>query len=184
MSDMASQITGVSIVCPTADQTKHQSSALLALCEGNPPVTGGFPSQRVSNAENVSFWWRHRGANLLDNFNAMEDTMNKYVPMCKFLITFAQRPEHILLHDDVIKFSALLAICVGISPVPGEFPVQRAVTRSFDVFFDLHLNKRLSKQSQGWWFETLLRPLWRHSNGAATVSTTCTMRQISTEMIK
>ena len=27
-------------------------------CEGNPPVTGGFPSQRVSNAENVSMWWR------------------------------------------------------------------------------------------------------------------------------
>ena len=29
------------------------------LCEGNPPVTGGFPSQRASNAENVSIWWRH-----------------------------------------------------------------------------------------------------------------------------
>ena len=28
-------------------------------CEGNPPVTGLFPSQRVSNAENVSIWWRH-----------------------------------------------------------------------------------------------------------------------------
>ena len=35
-------------------------------------------------------------------------------------------------------FSALLAICVGNSPVPGEFPAQRPVTRSFDVFFDLH----------------------------------------------
>ena len=45
-------------------------------------------------------------------------------------------------------FSALLAICVGNSPVPGEFPTQRPVTRSFDVFFDLRLNKRLSKQ---WW---------------------------------
>ena len=30
---------------------------------------------------------------------------------------------------------------------PGKFPAQRPVTRSFDVFFDLHLNKRLSKQS-------------------------------------
>ena len=52
-------------------------------------------------------------------------------------------------------FSALLAICAGNSPVPGEFPTQRPVTRSFDVFFDLRLNKRLSKQSWGWWFETL-----------------------------
>ena len=48
---------------------------------------------------------------------------------------------------------------------PGEFPAQRPVTRSFDIFFDLHLNKRLSKQSLGWWFETQLLPLWRHSTG-------------------
>ena len=41
---------------------------------------------------------------------------------------------------------------------PGEFPTQRPVTRSFDVYFDLRPNKRLSKQSWGWWFETLSRP--------------------------
>ena len=62
-------------------------------------------------------------------------------------------------------FSALLAICTGNSPVPGEFPTQRPVTRSLNVFFDLRLNKRLSKQSWGWWFETPWHPLWRHSNG-------------------
>ena len=61
-------------------------------------------------------------------------------------------------------FSALLVICEGNSPVPGEFPAQRPVTRSFDVFFDLRLNKRLSKQSWGWWFETLPHPLWCYSN--------------------
>ena len=61
-------------------------------------------------------------------------------------------------------FSALLAICAGNSPVPGEFPTQRPVTRSFDVYFDLRPNKRLSKQSWGWWFETQSRPLWRHRN--------------------
>ena len=42
-------------------------------------------------------------------------------------------------------FSALRAICAGNSSVPGEFPAQRPVTRSFDVFFDLRLNKQLSK---------------------------------------
>ena len=62
-------------------------------------------------------------------------------------------------------FSALLAFCVGNLPVAGEFPAQRPVTRSFDLFFDLRLNKRLSKQSRGWWFETPSRPLWRHFNG-------------------
>ena len=61
-------------------------------------------------------------------------------------------------------FSALPALCAGNSPVPGEFPAQRTVTRSFDVFFDLRLNKRLSKQSWGWWFETQSGWLWRHSN--------------------
>ena len=49
---------------------------------------------------------------------------------------------------------------------PGEFPTQRPVTRSFDVFFDRRLNKRLNKQSWGWWFETLSRPLWGHRNAA------------------
>ena len=62
-------------------------------------------------------------------------------------------------------FFALLAICAaGNSLVPGEFPAQRPVTRSFGVFFDLRLNKRFSKQSWDWWFETLSRPLWCHCN--------------------
>ena len=60
-------------------------------------------------------------------------------------------------------FSTLLAICAGNSPVHGEFPTQRPVMQSF-VFFDLRLNKRLSKQSWGWWFEILSHPLWCHCN--------------------
>ena len=60
--------------------------------------------------------------------------------------------------------SALLAICAGNSLVTGEFPKQRPAARSFDVFFDLRLNKRLSKQSWGWWFETPSRSLWHHCN--------------------
>ena len=55
-------------------------------------------------------------------------------------------------------FFALLALC----EVTGEFPSQKQVMRTFDVFFDLRLNKRLSTQSWGWWFETPSRPLWRH----------------------
>ena len=47
----------------------------------------------------------------------------------------------------------------------GEFPSQRPVTRSFDVFPDLCLNKRLSKQSRHRWFETPTRSLWRPCNG-------------------
>ena len=61
-------------------------------------------------------------------------------------------------------FSALLALCAGNSPVTGEFPAQRPVTRSFDVLFDLRLNKRLNKQSLGWWFETPSASLWHQCN--------------------
>ena len=63
MDAMASQITSLTIVYSTvysgADQRKHQSSASLA-CEGNSPGTDEFPSQRASNTENVSIWWRHQ----------------------------------------------------------------------------------------------------------------------------
>ena len=48
----------------------------------------------------------------------------------------------------------------------GWIPRTMASDASFDVFFDLRLNKWLSKQSWGWWFKTPSRPLWRHCNGS------------------
>ena len=66
------------------------------------------------------------------------------------------------LQCDVETFSALLALYAGNSPITGEFPKQRPVARSFDVFSDLRLIKRSSKQSRGWWFETPSRSLWNH----------------------
>ena len=65
-------------------------------------------------------------------------------------------------HDDVIKWKHFPRNWPFVRGI--KFPSQRPVTRSFDVFFDLRLNKRLSKQSWDWWFETLTRPLWRHCN--------------------
>ena len=63
MNRMGSQITGVSVVYSTvrsgADQRKTSKLRITGLCEGNPPVTGIFPSQRARNAENISIWWRH-----------------------------------------------------------------------------------------------------------------------------
>ena len=73
-------------------------------------------------------------------------------------------------------FSALLAICAGNSPVPREFPAQRPVTWSFDVFFDRHPNKGLSKQWRGWWFETLSCPLWRGRDVITQDNDNCTLR--------
>ena len=73
----------------------------------------------------------------------------------------------ITIHDDVIKWKQFLRYWPFVrrihrSPVSGEFPSQRPVTRSFDVFFDLRLNKLSSKQSWGWWFEMPSWSLWRH----------------------
>ena len=65
-------------------------------------------------------------------------------------------------------FSALLPICMGNSPITGEFPSQRPVTRSFEIFFGLRLNKRLNKQSRVWWYETASRSLWRQCNNDLT----------------
>ena len=67
----------------------------------------------------------------------------------------------------MVTCSALLTLGPGNLPFTGEFPSQRPVTRSFDVFFDLCLNKRLSKQSWGWWFEFPSCSSWRHSSVAS-----------------
>ena len=69
-------------------------------------------------------------------------------------------------HDDVIERKYFLRYWPFVREIhrsPVNSP-QRPVTRSFDIFFDLCLNNRLSKQSWGWWFAKLSRPLWRHRN--------------------
>ena len=61
-------------------------------------------------------------------------------------------------------FSPLLALCEGNPPVTSVFPSQRPVTQCFYVFFDLRLNKRLSKHLRHQWFEKPSHSLWRHCN--------------------
>ena len=62
MSAMASHITGVTIaystVCSDADKNPSKLR-VTGLCEMHSPVTGEFPAQRASNAENAQIWWRH-----------------------------------------------------------------------------------------------------------------------------
>ena len=115
---------------------KCKSSALLALCELNPLMTGAFCFVYSKS-------W------LLQNF------------ACGAIAVLWW---HTWWRHQMETFFALVAICAGNSPVPGEIPAQRPETRRFNVFFDLRRNKRLSKQSWDWWFEKLSRPLWRHCN--------------------
>ena len=62
MSAMASQITSPTLFTQRFIQAQIKETSTLCvigLCEGNSPVTGEFPAQKASNAENVSVWWRH-----------------------------------------------------------------------------------------------------------------------------
>ena len=94
----------------------------------------------------------------------------KTLPLTKMFIvpnTFIEAHHWSLTpwwRNQMETFSAILALCEGDSPVIGEFHSQKPVTQSFDVFFDLCLNKRLSKQSRHRWLWTQSRSLWRHSN--------------------
>ena len=65
-------------------------------------------------------------------------------------------------HHQTETFSALLALCEWNPPITPWIPLQRPV--SFDVFFNLRLNKQLSKQGRRRWFETPSHSLWRHCN--------------------
>ena len=89
----------------------------------------------------------------------------KYFNSCRLPVLLSSWWRH-----QMEPFSALLALCAGSSPVTGEFPAQRPVRRSFGVFFDLRLDKRLSKQSWGWWFDIPSRSLWRHYNVSKIIS--------------
>ena len=59
-------------------------------------------------------------------------------------------------------FFTLLTLCEGNPPITGGFPLQTPATQSFNIFFDMRLNKRFSKQSKRRRFETQLSILWRH----------------------
>ena len=79
-------------------------------------------------------------------FSAYLQTTGKMLCLHKFIV----RKIRFLGNDtwwrpQMESFSALLVLCAGNLPLTGEFPSQKPVTGSFDIFFDLCLNKRLSK---------------------------------------
>ena len=93
-------------------------------------------------------------------------------PWIKRKVSYINDTWRALQVHQMETFSALLVLCAGNSPVIGEFPAQRTSNAKFDVFFDLRLNRRLSKQLRGWRFETPSGSLWRHRNaliGSSTV---------------
>ena len=98
-----------------------------------------------------SYWYRDS----IINMRRSPDHLLGFIIGIPIVVTWCHQTE---------TFSTLLGLWEGNSPVNGEFPSKRPVTRSFDVFFDLCLNKRLSKPSRHRSFETPSRSLWRHRN--------------------
>ena len=102
------------------------------------------------------FRYRHEIWHIGASDSGLGDVSNLLVsrsqPRLKNTLSATSFACTIWLRHQMETFSALLALCAGNSPVTGDIPVQRPVTRSFGVFFDLRLNKRLGKQSWGWWF--------------------------------
>ena len=102
---------------------------------------------------------RHMGWWVLRENDYFQNTLSP--PLPSFALLYFTL--HMITSSNGNIFRVTGPLC-GNWPVTGEFPSQRPVTRSFDLFFDLRLNKRLSKQSWGWWFETPSCSFWRHCN--------------------
>ena len=112
----------------------------------------------ISNINNVIDLFTATHSNLLQTTFFKYSLIKTYVMFVLFQFLLVLFRISIMTSSNG-TFSALLAICAGNSPLP-----KKPVERSFYIFFDLRLNKRLNKQPWGWWFETLSRPLWRHRN--------------------
>ena len=96
---------------------EYQSSAFLALGEGNPSVTGGFHFKRDSSAESVSTW-RHHHASLWRH-NGHDSVSNHQLHDCLLSRLFRRRSKK-------ISKLRVTGLCVGNSPETGEFPAQMA----------------------------------------------------------
>ena len=144
MGTMASQITSLMIVYSTvysgADQGKHQNSALLAILWG------------IHQWPDYS---RHKGPVTRKNRFHLMMTSRLFGRTNVATHRLARRPLiRIMMTSSNGNIFRVTGPLCGEFTGPGEFPAQRPVTRSFDVFVDLRLNKRLSKQPRGWWFKT------------------------------
>ena len=75
-------------------------------------------------------------------------TKIKHIKTSKHKLNISWDAFHPWWRHQMETFCALLALCAGNSPVTGEFPSQRPLKRSLDVFIDPRPNKRLSKQPE------------------------------------
>ena len=117
-------------------------------------------------------WDLNQNTKLLIHENAFEVVIREMVAICPgkdelIALHWPEKTSFKMAHDDVIKwkhFPRYWPFVWGIHRSPVN-SLHKGQWRGALMFcFDLRPNKWLSKQSWGWWFEMLSRPLWRHRN--------------------
>ena len=109
-------------------------STLLALCEGKPPVTGGFHSQRL----------------VMKSFDVFFDLRLNSWANNRYAVKLRRHHAH---YDVTVMINNSLWWFKGESPDTSNFPTEGPVMQSFDVFFVRSLNMLLNKQSSCLWFD-------------------------------
>ena len=115
--------------------------------------------EMTNNRQNLMY----KDMNKSKNWENKNLSSIRYLWFCKVMLSNLMSRWIMMTSSNGNIFRVTGPLCAEFTG-PGDFPTQRPVTRSFDIFFDLRLNKRLSKQPWGWWFETLSWSLWRHYN--------------------
>ena len=120
----------------------------------------------VTTTEAAPRLWWHLGVcgvtAITENEVSIPSVNAEDAQMCCAVHTGPQRwRKHIMMTSSNGTIFRVTGPLCGEFTGPCEFPAQRPVTQSFDVFFDLRLNIRLSKHTWGWWFETPPWSLWR-----------------------
>ena len=126
------------------------------LQNNNEENIGISDKHRTSNVESVSISWRYHIYIIYIIIH-----YNKRLHLTSHQLCVQLCLQSMMTSSNGNIFRVTGPLC-GEFTGPGEFPTQRPVTRNVDVFFDLRLNKRLSKQPWGWWFETPYWLLWRN----------------------
>ena len=109
----------------------------------------------------MTFKWRYSDDNITLMKYIWNQVMDAQAPSYRALLSTNNKTRQHYSHTSVVWPSHKSWWRHQMEIFTGEFPSQWPVTLSFDVFFDLRLNKGLSKHS---WFETPSRSLWRHCN--------------------
>ena len=134
ISAIASQITGVSIVCWTVHQMQIKENSKAPrhwLCAWNSPMTSEFPAQKASYTENVSIWWRHHDSLVLTKAFALYQRaptawwntvrIDIETSLCLMIRRLTVKSTGAQVQLRVYNLALTKAVpCTSVRPLPGE----------------------------------------------------------------